>query len=178
MTLTRDQFQLLVEQIQHHHQPMREALLQFHLMTDGPRPMEPARAAALVSRIRSGQPEAIAEARQRLPLLGPIPEPRGPTQRQQRSGPADPSPHLPPHQIPPLQPDTTTAADRYSLKRWQGEGLLQNNPIPAPATIAAVFTRLFGTGPPRAADRPSAKGYTRRELRLILQAIAKHRPQN
>jgi hypothetical protein len=182
MTLTRAQFQALVGQIQQQAQPMREALLQFHLMTDGPRPMEPARAAALVSRIRSAMPEAIAEAQQRLQLLEHTPASRPLTGRQfdrvYRLD--DPPPvanpprwRLPAHRTPPLQPDARDLMNREPLQVWVERGVAPDW-LPA-ATVAAAYARLFGIGPPRATwtrEASSPKGYTPREIQLLLTALS------
>lgn len=100
-------------------------------------------------------------------------------QPRQRRRPADPTPHLPPHRHPPLQPCASFAGDRLSLLRWAEKGLpgalAAGLAAIAPVTVAAVYTRLFGVSPPRAQDRHTARGYTRRELGLIVQAINDHR---
>ncbi len=82
---------------------------------------------------------------------------------------------LPPFRNPPLTPDEGSIAGRLSLRRWAELGLIRNPLNPAPATISAVYTRLFGVSPPRATDRRAACGYTQRELTVVLRALSDHR---
>jgi len=65
--------------------------------------------------------------------------------------------------------------DRFSLRHWASVGEIKDALVPSPAAISAVFTRTFGTGPPMAQDRSSARGYTLRELRIVLRRIKDHR---
>lgn len=61
------------------------------------------------------------------------------------------------------------------VNAWADMDVIEDSLVPSPETTAAVFQRTFGTGPPRGQDRPSAKGYTKRELRIVLRRIKDHR---